>query len=259
MSRRILHVVRARGASVARALRLEEGLFRHVDLARSEWLTLVDGVDRETVVLGTSSDVQRLVDENERTRRRCGLVRRFSGGGTVLCDSNTLLIGMVMRNGGSLVLGGDETTRAYPRDVMRATGDAVYGEVFDRCGTFATRENDYVFGEAKFGGNAQAMTRGRFLHHTSFLYDYDARAMASVLKTPERAHEYRRGRSHGEFVTRLRERGYGRDEVFARVRWAMERLGYELVDVDLEDAERVVEDAVRREGKKRWDTVKVLG
>ena len=97
------------------------------------------------------------------------------------------------------------------------------------------------------------------MRHTSFLYDYDARAMASVLKTPERAPEYRRGRSHGEFVTRLRERGYGRDEVFARVRWAMERLGYELVDVDLEDAEHVVEDAVRREGKKRWDTVKVLG
>ena len=32
------------------------------------------------------------------------------------------------------------------------------------------RENDYVLGDVKFGGNAQAVTRGDFVHHTSFLW-----------------------------------------------------------------------------------------
>jgi hypothetical protein len=35
-------------------------------------------------------------------------------------------------------------------------------------------------------------------------------------------------------------------------------LGYEIVDVALEDAERMVDDAVTRSGVARWDTTKVL-
>lgn len=49
---------------------------------------------------------------------------------------------------------------------------------------------DYCFGERKFGGNAQAITRGRWLHHTTFLWDFDDCNMG-LLKHPERAPAYR--------------------------------------------------------------------
>ena len=49
---------------------------------------------------------------------------------------------------------------------------------------------DYVFGHRKFGGNAQAITKDRWLHHTSFLWDYQQDRMA-LLKLPARAPEYR--------------------------------------------------------------------
>lgn len=49
---------------------------------------------------------------------------------------------------------------------------------------------DYVFGDRKFGGNAQSITRGRFLHHTSFLWDYQDARMA-YLRHPDRAPAYR--------------------------------------------------------------------
>ena len=50
---------------------------------------------------------------------------------------------------------------------------------------------DYTFGEQKFGGNAQAITKQRWLHHTSFLWDFDRDNMA-LLKHPSRVPEYRK-------------------------------------------------------------------
>ncbi|PWZ24373.1 hypothetical protein Zm00014a_034362, partial [Zea mays] len=42
----------------------------------------------------------------------------------------------------------------------------------------------------KFGGNAQSITKNRWLHHMSFLWDYDVKNM-DYLKIPKRAPEYR--------------------------------------------------------------------
>lgn len=42
----------------------------------------------------------------------------------------------------------------------------------------------------KFGGNAQAITRQRWLHHTSFLWDFKPENM-QLLKAPVRAPDYR--------------------------------------------------------------------
>lgn len=50
--------------------------------------------------------------------------------------------------------------------------------------------SDYVFGNRKFGGNAQSIIKNRWIHHTSFLWDYEVRNMA-YLKLPVRAPEYR--------------------------------------------------------------------
>lgn len=49
---------------------------------------------------------------------------------------------------------------------------------------------DYCFGQLKFGGNAQAITKQRFLHHTSLLWDYEDANML-LLKHPDRVPDYR--------------------------------------------------------------------
>jgi hypothetical protein len=51
-----------------------------------------------------------------------------------------------------------------------------------------------VFGERKFGGNAQAITNKRWLHHTSFLWDFDPANMAA-LTNPAKQPDYRQVRS----------------------------------------------------------------
>lgn len=57
-----------------------------------------------------------------------------------------------------------------------------YTNVFNRIGvtSFALRENDYVFGDQKFAGNAQSFSSDRMLHHTSFLWDFEDRMMEAL-------------------------------------------------------------------------------
>ena len=52
---------------------------------------------------------------------------------------------------------------------------------------------DYVYDENKFGGNAQAITKQRWLHHTSFLWDFQEARMA-LLQHPARVPAYRKVR-----------------------------------------------------------------
>ena len=121
------------------------------------------------------------------------VIRRFSGGGAVVVDGGTLTVGLA---GCAATL--PAGTPLGPRDIMAWTGE-IYGPVFGEWGQFALRENgelheggvrsgqslgpserrpgsslkhppsplpDYVFGDFKFGGNAQAISKGRWVHHT---------------------------------------------------------------------------------------------
>uniref|UniRef100_A0A2P2KE55 Uncharacterized protein n=1 Tax=Rhizophora mucronata TaxID=61149 RepID=A0A2P2KE55_RHIMU len=63
---------------------------------------------------------------------------------------------------------------------------------------------DYVFGDCKFGRNAQSITKTRWMHHSSFIWNYEIRNMA-YLKIPARAPKYRMARDHAEFVCRMKE------------------------------------------------------
>ncbi|KAE8693158.1 MYB110 protein [Hibiscus syriacus] len=56
----------------------------------------------------------------------------------------------------------------------------------------------------QFGGNAQSITKNKWIHHTSFLWDFDVRNMA-YLKLPKRAPAYRSARGHLDFICRLKD------------------------------------------------------
>jgi lipoate-protein ligase A len=75
--------------------------------------------------------------------------------------------------------------------------------------TFALQENDYVLRHNltddvyKMGGNAQAITKDGFLHHTSFLWDYDTYNMEEYLLLPKKRPQYRLDRDHTDFLISL--------------------------------------------------------
>ena len=55
----------------------------------------------------------------------------------------------------------------------------------------------------KISGNAQKRSRKFILHHGTILYDFDLEKIERYLKIPKDIPEYRRERSHLDFVTNI--------------------------------------------------------
>jgi lipoate-protein ligase A len=93
------------------------------------------------------------------------------------------------------------------------------------------------------GGNAQSIVSTGFLHHTSFLWDYDQSNM-DYLTLPEKRPEYRGDRSHDDFLVKLKEY-YGNDstksDFFDQVKTAAGRT-FDLEDCTLKDALSIAND-----------------
>jgi lipoate-protein ligase A len=86
------------------------------------------------------------------------------------------------------------TTRTFDSFVDNATAPP----------SFALRENDYVLGDRKMGGNAQSISREGWLHHTSFLWDFVDEHM-EYLSMPSKRPDYRKDRKHTDFLIKLRD------------------------------------------------------
>src|SRR5205814_9439391 len=63
--------------------------------------------------------------------------------------------------------------------------------------------SDLVVSGLKVSGNSQQRKLRYLLHHGTLLYDFDAGAVGRFLREPARQPDYRRRRSHGEFVGNL--------------------------------------------------------
>ncbi|KAJ1295875.1 hypothetical protein BS78_01G256500 [Paspalum vaginatum] len=191
----LMRLVTMSGVPILRQLQLEEWLLRR---SEDNWCLINDGTAPPTIVMGMSGRVSELVEIQPVLRDQVPIVRRFSGGGTVIVDQGTVFVTFICNN--SAVPG----LLPFPRDIMSWSGQ-LYGKVFDRFGEFHLRENDYAFSHRKFGGNAQSITKKpRWVHHTSFLWDYDVKNM-DYLKIPKRAPEYRLSRNHTDFLCRMKE------------------------------------------------------
>ena len=188
-------------------LRLEEALFR----ADSGNYCLINHGSNPAVVMGLSAKPEEVLHLD---RVDIPVWRRFSGGGTVVVDEQTLFVTFIGN-------AKDFAVEPYPHDVFGWTA-TFYEEVFGQI-PFGLRENDYVMGDKKMGGNAQAFARGRFVHHTSFLWDFYPERM-SMLKMPPRMPSYREKREHGHFLTTLKQAFFSKDEFLSKVsnRWKIE-------------------------------------
>src|SRR5688572_8857164 len=75
--------------------------------------------------------------------------------------------------------------------------------------------SDLAIDDRKCSGNSQQRKRAAILHHGTLLYDFDIARAARYLRMPDRQPEYRRGRSHAEFLTNVDAR---RPELTKRLR-----------------------------------------
>ncbi len=125
------------------------------------------------------------------------IIRRISGGGTVLqgpgCLNYSLILSVDIGNGMSSVNSSYRFILGSIIDTFKKKGlDAGYVPV-----------SDMAIGDKKFSGNAQARKKKFFLHHGTFLYRFDLEKITEYIKYPPKEPEYRQGRGHSHFVTNI--------------------------------------------------------
>lgn len=184
-----LHLVHLKNVNIYDQLQLEEALLRADD---RNWCLLNSG-SSPAIVMGISGKPDQLLDHKILSEKPVPVIRRFSGGGTVFIDPHTVFATWICNVPHSNV-------ECCPSKVHSWTAK-FYQTALPET-DMQLLENDYVIGERKFGGNAQYLSKGRWLHHSSLLWDYDPENMR-YLKMPSKIPTYRQQRGHDEFLCRL--------------------------------------------------------
>ncbi len=187
----ILHLVQLNQMPILEQLQLEEALLR---TDQRNWCLINEG-SPPAIIMGISGKPEELIHQERFKQTPVPLIRRFSGGGTVFIDENTYFVTFICNT--SFI-----SISPFPAHIMQWTAK-IYQTLFAPH-PFSLIENDYVLGHQKCGGNAQSICKNRWLHHSSFLWDYSLTNMDYLLP-PKKMPLYRQQRSHGEFLCRLRD------------------------------------------------------
>ena len=190
------------------------------------------------IVLGIGGKVDQLLHVDQVQQDDIFTIRRFSGGGTVLLDHSSLWTTIIGRNNDmTQVEPYPRNIMEYTaHSIFGPTFDQMNASLEQQQSTkktlvmtspscsgiqnvhtiqsnntnttdlpqFQLIENDYVLNNThKIGGNAQSIVKNGWLHHTSFLWDYNDETMKKYLKLPSKRPTYRQDRSHDQFLTKL--------------------------------------------------------
>jgi len=149
------------------------------------------------VVLGHGN---RLLDEVDVSICAAGgipVLRRCSGGGTVLQGPGCLNYSLILQQNR---FAGANVRAAFDfvLERHRSCLESLLGRRASIRGV-----SDLTLGERKFSGNAQYRKRHYLLVHGTFLLNFDLPSIAKFLRIPKKQPEYRRNRSHVDFLVNL--------------------------------------------------------
>ncbi len=189
----MIHLIELQNVPIFEQLQLEEALLR----TDTRNFCIINYGSPKAIVMGISGIAENLLHLTLVKEDQIPVIRRFSGGGTVIVDEETLFITFIFSKSAIDIL-------PFPEPILRWSAD-LYQEAWNIPG-FGLLENDYIINDKKCGGNAQYIQKDRFLHHTSFLWNYKQENMA-YLKMPTKRPQYRLDRAHADFLCTLRDHG----------------------------------------------------
>jgi lipoate-protein ligase A len=162
------------------------------------------------VVLGYSNSIATEVNRAECERRGIPILRRISGGGAVVQGFGCLNY--------NLTLPITEETASIPQTtcfIMQRHRDAI-SKLLGREVKIEGL-SDLTIDSLKFSGNSQRRKSRALVFHGCFLLNFDLKLIDAVLAHPSKEPDYRRHRSHGEFLTNLNVSSEKVKEVLASI------------------------------------------
>jgi lipoate-protein ligase A len=183
--------------SAAENLALDEALLLDAEAGRGAEVLRLWEWPHYAVVLGAGCVLGDDVDEVACRADGVQVLRRASGGGTVLLGPGCLCYSLVLSYDRGPALREITPSYAYILDRVRESLGGLLPAI-TQAGT-----SDLAEAGLKFSGNAQQRKRNHLLHHGTLLYDFDPSRIAHYLRMPGRQPEYRAQRDHAAFVRNL--------------------------------------------------------
>ena len=152
------------------------------------------------IVLGASNNAKDAVVEETALRDNVTVLKRRTGGQTVVLTPKNLIISAVIT---------DESVMK-PKDVFNRFNDHIMGAIEkNHTVKFATRGiSDIALGDKKIMGSSMYRGKGKLFYHAVLNFGESPTTFQKYLKHPSNEPDYRKGRMHDEFVTSLTQTGY---------------------------------------------------
>jgi lipoate-protein ligase A len=183
--------------TLAANLALDEALLLEAEDSQEGEVLRVWEWPWSAVVLGAGCRLGEDVDEAACRADAVPILRRASGGGTVLLGTGCLLYSLILSYRRAPELRDITSSYAYILDRVREALSGLLPDL-EHAGT-----SDLVSLGRKFSGNAQQRKSNHLLHHGTLLYGFDLDQMSRYLRLPARQPHYRGGRPHVEFLVNL--------------------------------------------------------
>lgn len=236
----VVHLIRTQNLPIFEQLQIEEALL-HVnekDTSPNNYCLLNEGSSK-SIIMGLSNKPEELLDIEKIRLDKIPVYKRFSGGGTVIVDENTLFVSMIFSKNAFAF-------SSFPESVMR-WNYRFHKHVFNKK-DFALHENDFALGEKKCAGNAQYFKQHRWIQHTTFLWDFFPDNL-SMLKNPKTAPKYREGRTHETFLTTIKSIFPSKKAFFDAVETQLKSM-FTVKDLSLDEAQKLLKKSYRKNNKE---------
>lgn len=197
------------------------------------------------VVLGYGKKVQEEVHEEACARRSVPILRRCSGGGTVLQGPGCLNFALVLPIDSDSAL---ETITGANALIMQTHRDCLAELLGGDVGIEGV--SDLVLEGRKFSGNAQRRKRRSLLFHGSFLLNFDLALISELLPVPTQQPGYRANRAHADFLRNVPVSG---SMIMAALRqaWGADRSADVLIHEDILRSTRAL--ARNKYSQEEWN------
>jgi len=154
------------------------------------------------VVVGYANKVVTEVNVAACEARKIPILRRCSGGGTVVQGPGCLNYSLVL----PITKDGPLHSIAVANQfIMRRNRAAIDSALRTPHSAIAIRgHTDLAIGGRKFSGNSQRRRKHFLLFHGTFLLNFDLALIGDLLRMPSKQPDYRESRKHADFLTNVK-------------------------------------------------------
>jgi lipoate-protein ligase A len=150
------------------------------------------------VVLGYANRFHEEVNLEACRAKRVSVLRRCTGGGTVVQGPGCLNYSLILRINNSPSLLSITETNAFIMNIQKKALESILAKDVTIQG-----HTDLALGDMKFSGNAQRRRRDFLIFHGTFLLDFDLALVEELLPIPAKQPPYRKNRVHSDFLMNL--------------------------------------------------------